>query len=308
MRWLGWVLVFALVGCGDDGPMLMDDGGGGPGAPDGGGGGGPDAGVTATRLITATYTIPVGDELYWCERITTTEDLYITRITPVDGSGTHHQVFALDPTPEADGASNCGPIDTDWITLFASGINSPSLALPPGVALHVPAGEQVVLDLHLFNATDYDIEDSASLDVVLVDAAEVQAEAEVVLAGPIEFSIPAGATGYTVSGGCTMSGPTSFFAVFPHMHQLGRHITVTAMTDGAPTVVYDDDYQFSDQDFATFPPLPLGSGDRILVDCRYDNPTGQTVGFGDSSTDEMCFAISYRYPRLGTSFGGICPF
>jgi hypothetical protein len=106
-----------------------------------------------------------------------------------------------------------------------------------------------------------------------------------------------------------MTGATNFFAVFPHMHQLGSHIKVTAQTDAGDFVVYDEDYTFEDQTFASWEPIPMSQGDRINVECTYDNDTGGTVGFGDSSLKEMCFAISYRYPALGTNpiSGAICP-
>jgi hypothetical protein len=36
--------------------------------------------------------------------------------------------------------------------------------------------------------------------------------------------------------------------------------------------------------------------------CTYDNTTGQTVRFGESSDDEMCFTDLFYYPAQGANF------
>lgn len=304
------VMVVPACGGGGDDDDTPDAGGGGPdGAAGPDGATTADAGAGATRLITSNYTIPPGSEFYQCQRVTATEDLWVRTITPVSGAGTHHEIFAIDPNKaQPDGVANCGPLDQSWIVLFASGVGSSSLSMPPGVAMKVPAGEQMVLDLHLFNAGDTEIVDAASLDVIAGDPVDAAHEAEVILAGPVTFSIPPG-DGQHVNGACRMGGATNFFAVFPHMHKLGKHIKVTARVGGVDQLVYDMAYQFTDQDFASFTPIAMSANDRIEVDCTYNNNTGGDVGFGDSTTDEMCFAISYRYPKLGNgAFGAVCPF
>ncbi len=43
--------------------------------------------------------------------------------------------------------------------------------------------------------------------------------------------------------------------------------------------------------------VSLKAGERVEVECSYENPGAEPVPFGDSSLDEMCFAGLYRYPR-----------
>ncbi len=315
--WLRLPLTLALActtACGgDDSTPPADSGPGTPDAPAAAADADPTAPDampgTTMRLITAPYTIAAGDEFYQCTRITATEDMNVTLIAPTAGVGTHHTILAIDPSPSGPGTGTCQALATDWTVLFASGVGSPSLPMPPGVALPIRAGEEIVFNLHLFNAGETEINGESALDVQVVPTADVDQFAEVVLAGPVTFSIPTGADRH-VTGGCTMGGSTNFFAVFPHMHQLGTHIKVTARQSGSDIVVYDQDYSFSDQQFASWTPLPLTNGDRINVDCTYNNTTGGSVSFGDSSTQEMCFAISYRYPPLPDDFipGAICAF
>lgn len=302
------LLAIGLPACGgDDDDGTADAAGGADGAAGPDSATTSDAGATATRLITSSYSIPSGTEFYQCQRLTATQDYWIRKVTPVNGSGTHHEVFAIDPaSSQPDGVSTCGALDPGWIVLFASGVGSPSLSMPDGVALKVAAGQQMVLDLHLFNSGDTTIDSMASLDVIDGPPVDAAHEAEVILAGNVTFTIPTGVS--TVNGSCRMGGSTNFFAVFPHMHQLGTHIKVTARVGGADQLVYDDDYSFMDQRFASFTPIAMTSNDRIEVECTYNNTTGSSVSFGDSSTQEMCFAISYRYPKLGNGmFGAVCP-
>lgn len=282
-------LLLAACGGGSTNPAIDAD----PSAPDAGGNpGGPDAGPPpgAIRLITAEYSVPAGSEGYECYFMTAEEDMWITSFTPSAGQGTHHTILAIDGSPSNDA---CGALQMDWTVMFASGIDSPTLSLPEGVAFPVRAGQRVVFSLHLFNAGDTDINDTSAIDVTVTT--EEAEEAEVILVGPLQMSIATG-SGQTEGGKCNMRGPTNFFAVFPHMHQLGTHIRIWADVGGVEQVVHDEDYLFEAQAFTSFQPIAMNNGDSINVECTYNNNTGSQVNFGDSSTEEMCFAISYRYP------------
>jgi hypothetical protein len=37
-------------------------------------------------------------------------------------------------------------------------------------------------------------------------------------------------------------------------------------------------------------------GDSLETTCWYDNPGGQNVGFGEGTSDEMCFNFVLAYP------------
>jgi hypothetical protein len=41
------------------------------------------------------------------------------------------------------------------------------------------------------------------------------------------------------------------------------------------------------------------SGDKLWTTCTYQNNTGNTMTFGESSLNEMCFTGIYRYPATG---------
>ena len=283
-------------------------GGGGTGGSGGGGSGGGDMalppGTTMTRFIETQFTIPAGKEFYWCKEIMVPNDLAIVEIIPVSPLGVHHEVMAIDPSG-MDGEYTCQAIGTNWTPLFASGVGSPSLTTPPNVALKITAGQHAVLNLHLFNATQHDITDTAAVDIVTANDPSGYQFAGVPFVGNINFTVPG--SPYQVQGQCTVSNDTSYWGVFPHMHTTGTHMKV--WTQGSSNVtVWDSDYSFNEQKFGEYPNwlgqqlVPLKKGDKIMNTCTYSQ-AGVGKKFGDSTTDEMCFAISYVVPAITTTLG-----
>jgi hypothetical protein len=302
------VLAVLLAACGP--PAAGNGGGNGNGNGNGNGtgngtgnGSGGNGESPSEVLIEGAFSIPPYSELYQCIRVTTDEDLWITQITPIAPLGTHHTLLAIDGGTSPDGSTTCGPFAPAWTTLFASGLGSPPLNMPEGVALRIPAGEQMLLNLHLFNPSGETIEGVAGLEARFADPDDIEHEAGVVLAGPADFVVPQGPE-VLITGACTLQSDTNFFALFPHMHQYGRWMRVWAEEE----LVYDGGFDFEHQDFYEFDAIPMAQGDRIHVECTYENLTDSTIQFGDSSDQEMCYAISYLYPWTGYGFTSLCTF
>jgi hypothetical protein len=280
----------AIAGCGgdDDNPPQPDSGQGNPdagaGTPDGG------SGLTWTPLITAEWTLAAhGENTSDVHQMTLDRDIYVGAIRPIDPPGTHHTVLARN------GLSAGGIV-------YASGVGTNEIVFPEGVGLKLNAGDDVILQLHLFNTSDDTMTGTSGIEIVEVDAADVQYEANLHLPGPFGFQIPPQQT-YTFAGTCTLTEPQTIFAVFPHMHQLGVHFKATLNVGGVDMVLHDDDYAFDDQAFIPFEPIVMNPGDTITSECTWNNTTDQTVMWGESSTSEMCFSILYRYPAIsGTEF------
>ena len=47
--------------------------------------------------------------------------------------------------------------------------------------------------------------------------------------------------------------------------------------------------------------LTLNAGDVTRVTCNYQNPMDQTITFGESTKNEMCFLVGFAADRSGTS-------
>lgn len=292
--------LLAVAGCGsDDGPGGQTDSG--PGGATDAGPGSPDAALPDgfTTLITADWMVepPSGPnpDVYRCAAVTLEEDILISNFHAIDPIGTHHAVLSVGDPDRPDGQEYCSVLDNRQKLLYASGVGTDDFAFPEGVAVRVPAGQQLLLNLHLFNASDNTITGTSGVAVKAVES--VTHEAEFTLAGTFLLDIPNGATNYEETGSCTIAADGKVINWWPHMHQLGRHITVKVNGD----TVLDEEFGFEEQ--VNYPTdFDVSTGDLVEVSCFYDNNTGGNVGWGDSSTQEMCFIGIYRYPAVGQDF------
>lgn len=301
-----------LAACGSDGtgptPGDPDASNGTPDAPP------PPEGFT--RLIGRTWSLPGGSlDRYKCVRVTIPEDMYITNIMAQAPAGTHHTVLSIADnarTQGADGEQDCQVSTLGTVMLYASGVGTSPLDFPDGVGIKVSAGTQIHLNLHLFNASDNELSGDSGI-LVKAQATPPPTLAEMVFAGKFLFQIPPNTANHVVeNGGCTVNTPYQLFAVWPHMHQFATHQKVELLRGNTTTVLHDLPYSFEEQTyFLQNPEVSVEAGDRIRVTCTYTNNTNQTIRFGDSSTEEMCFAGLYRYPATGanlfqcTDTGGI---
>lgn len=259
-----------------------------------------------TRLVGRTWSLPAGaTDTYRCIRYTVPTDTYITNITAQAPSGTHHTVLSISASNVAgpDGEYDCQVQTIGRPMIYASGVGTDPLDFPTNVGLKIPAGTQVHLNLHLFNATDNVLAGDSAI-LIKTSPTPPPMLAEMVFAGKIVFSIPQGMQ--TVSNFCTVNTPYTLFAYWPHMHKTATHSKLEMIrgsgASAVTTVLHDLAYDFNEQKY--YKPLAEVSvlqGDKIQVTCTYDNMTGQTLHFGDSTNDEMCFTGLYRYPSQNAS-------
>jgi hypothetical protein len=260
-----------------------------------------DAGIPDgyERLIGRSWELEPGAfDTYRCARFTVPDDMYVTSIIAQAPQGTHHTLLTFadnSATRGEDGEQNCGVATTGMVMLYASGVGTEPLEFPDGVGVKIAAGQQIHLNLHLFNATDGDLAGDTAI-LVKSQPEPPPMLAEMVFAGRFQFFIPADAQPFSVTGGCTSSRAFQLFALWPHQHQIGTHQKVSI----AGSVLHDAPFAFEEQQY--YPrDLAVGVGDRIEVTCTWENATGSPVTFGESSEDEMCFSGMYRYPAQGAN-------
>jgi hypothetical protein len=246
-------------------------------------------------LVETSWTLPPRTERYYCVRRTVDRDLHIGRFEAIAPRGTHHTVLTIDDGDEPDGVTTCLAATSAPRMIYGSGVGTRPHDLPAGVAMKVSAGQQLLLNLHLYNTSpDQPLSGTSGVRARLVRPEDVVHEAEVVLAGTIDLRIAPGAS--MQYGRCTMPGDVTIFAAGSHMHRLGVHLE--AVVERTGQVLVDRPYSFDDQN-AEPVEARLVAGDRVLVECSYENDTGDTVFFGQSSDQEMCFAVLFRYPAQG---------
>lgn len=92
---------------------------------------------------------------------------------PFSPLGTHHTVLAI------------GSLSTDN-TLYASGVGTNKVMFPKGVGLKIPAGELIVLQLHVFNTSAEALSGTSGIEIIEVPAAEIE-QSQPLPAWPVRF-------------------------------------------------------------------------------------------------------------------------
>lgn len=253
------------------------------------------------------YEVPAHSEFYRCWRVNVDgQNRGLTRIEYAPGSNAvHHVLIGIDTNPDPEGVGPCNLVEQDWQVMFAGGIESDPLTVPDGVAFDLGSGtKQIFLQIHYFNPFDEPIMDHTVGTLTTTKANAVFELAGLLFTGSFDFSIPPGASDYPVWGECTIpanSGPWNIFAVFPHMHQFGTHITLTrAQAAGGTDTLFDGAWTFGEQPIKAVS-AALTQGDTLRTDCVYNNPTSDSVSYGESSTEEMCFGFFYYSPAPTSS-------
>ena len=255
------------------------------------------------ELIGRDWAIPAGQEGYECTRIAVPQDMWVDGYRALSPQGTHHEVLTISQNSTQLGDYDCSAGSLDNQMLYAAGVATDELDFPTGVAIHLPAGEFINLNLHLFDLTDNDLTGHSGVAVHTVDAAAVVNPADMEFSGTSLIDIPSDDQPHTAVGGCTAPADWHVFTLWPHMHQTAVHQTFTVTHDGSAATLLDTDYSFVEQKNYPIPDTLVNMGDQIQTTCTYVNNTGETKTFGESSTDEMCFTGMYKYPADGNTFG-----
>lgn len=252
------------------------------------------------ELLSVDWELPAGTEQYLCTRKTLTESYHATLVQAISPPGTHHVGLSISDKPDApDGTRPC-----DVAELFPRGLGGGAAGtkgrkLPEGVAMELGAGSQLMINTHLFNATDHVLRGHSGIEIATVEASSVQVLADSFIIGPTKLDVPPGRS--TSGGSCTLARDARLFGIMPHMHQTGVAMKVVAHSPGvADRVLYDGPFDFDNQ--TIFPlDVQLKAGDQIGVACTFENARGYALHWGESSTDEMCQAGFSRIPAGGPS-------
>jgi mono/diheme cytochrome c family protein len=242
------------------------------------------------------------------------EDRWITGIEVSPGAAevVHHVVLYLDPdgvTPEMD-RKQAGP----GFTVYGAGAGfepfiwlqgwAPGAAfrmLPEGTAWRVPAGAHMVMQVH-YHAHGRAVKDRTRVGLHFARG-PVKKRVRTSYVGTEQFQIPAGAARHPVTASAFVPRDVTVLAVWPHMHQVGREMKVSATgpEGDLKPIVWVPEWDFNWQlMYALKEPLPLPAGTQLDLLAVYDNSSGnpanpsrppKAVRFGPQTTDEMCYCF-----------------
>ncbi len=181
----------------------------------------------------------------------------------------------------------------------------PPTVLPPGVARRIPAGSQLLFQMH-YTPTGKVEKDRSQVGFVLYKGERPPkgfAQTQPIMNR--RFEIPAGDSNHQVESSYTFKKDVTLLTLMPHMHLRGKDFLYRiTRPDGTSEVLlsvprYDFNWQ-NTYSFAT--PLTLAAGTRIDCLAHFDNSPGnpanpdatKTVRWGDQTWEEMMIGwVSY---------------
>ena len=178
--------------------------------------------------------------------------------------------------------------------------------LDKDLGYYLPRGAKIVMEVH-YHKNGRVEKDRTRMGLHFANAPiKKRLRSHVVL--DFMFQIPPGAKHHRVGASWTVKEDIHAISVAPHMHLLGREMTVSARRpDEAPlTLLRLEDWDFNWQQAYVFAkPVALPAGTRVEVEGWFDNSAENpnnprkepvAVHFGEQTTDEMCVAY-FSYTR-----------
>ncbi len=212
-------------------------------------------------------------------------------------AGSHHLIaHRLDDPPSP--AEPCSAFENGQNSdvLFIAQQADTELVYPVGSGLPIKANQSIGIEMHFIN---YFAEDAVDITgTVEFDVAEPDAElipVQVMFLGPFGFSLPPGQE-TVVEDFFPMPVDREFFALTSHTHELGVRATIERATslNDPDAVMLHESLSWSEPPLDLFEPMfRLEPGEGFRLECTFDNTRNETVGFGTSFLDEMCFMWGY---------------
>ena len=246
-----------------------------------------------------SYTLQPGEEKYFCytTNLPADRDIAITRLIPTYGAGTHHILFSQAAAPEPEGFSECPVLSrTTWVPMYAGGKGSDPLELPPNTGFKpLTRGQQVVMQLHLQNASDAPITARAAMRMEYVEATPDLVQAGIFALDNRKLEIPAHATTAMNEMSCVLGANLEVFAALGHMHKHGLHLDLSRGATAGAEMLFEQDWNFDAQPVTPLP-LTLKQGDNLFLRCTHTNDGVDPLPYGESSNQEMCILVMYYAP------------
>jgi peroxiredoxin len=167
----------------------------------------------------------------------------------------------------------------------------------PGLAFYLPAGTQLVFEMH-YTPNGSPQEDRSSIGLVFAKPEEVEKQLYCVMNANDQFSIPPGVDNHRVDAAYEIDEDSLLYFMSPHMHLRGKSFRFDVVYPGGARETLLDIPRFDfgwQTNYILAEPKRLPKGSRVLCAAHYDNsaenlanpdPTA-TIRWGDQTWEEM---------------------
>ncbi len=258
------------------------------------------------QLAITARAIPTGTEETACHylKLPSDVDLNVNRIQINVTGGSHHIHLyrPFDSTLDIpDGTEVCNmAVDFDkWSLIVATQLRKTDWELPPGVAFHFRAGEQLLVQTHFVNVGSLETQGEGKVLMNLNDAdpGTITAHAGALFGQDRDVFVPA-LSNVTASAVCEFPKALNLIAQTGHYHFRGRRFSTYDWYNGQRG---DEIYHFegySDPVFQVYdPPLLIPADHGLEWECYWENPNDVDYKFGPfTDTNEHCNLFGFYYP------------
>ena len=225
------------------------------------------------------------------------EDRWVTaaELRPSARDVVHHAIVYIRESGDPWLRGSPSRVTTsDILVLYTPG-NLP-MSAPPGMAKKIPAGADLVLQMH-YTPNGKPVRDLTRLGLVFADAPPTHRVLTLQL-NNITFRIPAGDSNYRASVSGTLPNPALLLSFFPHLHLRGKAFEYELLGESGQveTLLRVAPYNFYWQmTYRLATPRALPKGARLRATAWYDNSANNPrnpdpaaeVTYGEPSTAEM---------------------
>jgi mono/diheme cytochrome c family protein len=225
----------------------------------------------------------------------------------LDDAGRARELDAKDPGPGYRSFGGPGFVPSGGLGGWAPGAQP--RFLPEGIGRPVHKGADLIFQMH-YHPDGRPRQDRSKVGLYFAKKPVTQ----IAVNFPVrsrQIDIAPRDAHYVVEAGVTTPVPVTLGGITPHMHLLGKEMTVEAKTpDGSviPLIkIADWDFRWQDQ-YRFADPIRLPAGTVVSMRCVYDNSADnpnnpntppQRVRHGEQTTDEMALCFLQIYAPVG---------
>jgi len=260
------------------------------------------------QLAVNARPIARGEEETLCHfmKLPSDVDLDVNRIQIAVSGGSHHIHLyrAYDSSVDIpDGFEECNrAVDFDqWALVVATQLRRTDWELPAGVAFHLRAGEQLLVQTHFVNVGSLETmgEGKMLMNLHAADEGSVEHHAGALFGQDRDVFVPRNSTP-TKAAECVFPNPITLMAQTGHYHFRGRRFSTFRWNDGVRGEEIYRHLGYDDPLFTVYDPFnspTFAAGEGLQWECYWENYDDVDYDFGPfTDTNEHCNLFAFYYP------------